>query len=161
MIRSIFRMIVSYSRAWANAVIIIHLFLSVSIYSFHCQYIGGLYNYAASYVLNTYWNWFTMSERDLVEQLKSGDITAFKEFYEKYHEMVFNVCHKMAGNREDAEDLTQETFLKAYESIHSFRSRAKISTWLYRITVNLCLKHQRRKKIIRWLSFDFLIYILL
>ncbi len=97
-----------------------------------------------------------MSEQDLVQKLKNDDISALKILYEQYQEMVFNVCYKITGIQEDAEDLTQDAFLAAYTSIHTFRENANFSTWLYRIAVNQCLKHQRRKKVIYWLSLDFL-----
>jgi len=98
-----------------------------------------------------------MSDQDLIQKLKTKDVSSFKELFEKYHSMVFNTSCKMLGNREDAEDLTQDVFIKAYKSIHSFRGEAKLSTWLYKITINQCLKQRRRKKIVRWLSLDFLL----
>lgn len=70
--------------------------------------------------------------------------------------MVFNICYRMTGNRQEGEDLTQEVFLNAYKSISRFRSESKLSTWLYRITINHCLNHQSRKKRQRWLSLDFI-----
>jgi RNA polymerase sigma-70 factor, ECF subfamily len=71
--------------------------------------------------------------------------------------LVFNVCYRMCDSREEAEDVTQDVFIKAFQSIAKFRGDAKLSTWLYRIAVNTCLKNQNRKKLSRIVSLDFLL----
>ena len=70
--------------------------------------------------------------------------------------MVYYVCYRMLNNAQDAEDAAQDVFIKGFYSICKFRSDAKLSTWLYRITINTCLNRERRKKIINWLSLDIL-----
>jgi len=62
----------------------------------------------------------------------------------------------MLAHRQEAEDLTQEVFLKAFQSLDQLRGESKVSTWLYRIALNRCLNHLRRKRRERWLSLDFL-----
>lgn len=70
--------------------------------------------------------------------------------------MVYNVCLRMLGNPEDAEDAAQDVFIKIHSAIGTFRGDAKLSSWIYRITVNVCLNQERRKKWARWVSLDFL-----
>lgn len=87
-----------------------------------------------------------MDERILVEQLKQGDETAFKTIVETWKNMVYNTALGIVQNAEDAEDITQETFVQVYQSIRSFKGESKFSTWLYRITVAKALDHERKKK---------------
>ncbi len=77
-----------------------------------------------------------------------------KELYDKYSRMVFNVAFRMLQNREDAEDVTQDVFLKVYKSLKYFRGESQISTWLYRITINQSLNLQRKRKYKQWLSLS-------
>jgi RNA polymerase sigma factor (sigma-70 family) len=80
---------------------------------------------------------------------------AFRIFVEKYHKLVLNVCNNILNNFDDAMDISQEVFIKIYESIESFRGDAKITTWLYRIAVNKSLNHLRSvKKRNRFTSLD-------
>ncbi|MBI5416862.1 RNA polymerase sigma factor [Candidatus Poribacteria bacterium] len=98
-----------------------------------------------------------MEEHQILEKIKNGDPDAFKELFETHKNMVFNVCFRISGNREEAEDITQDVFITAYKSLKQFRSESKLSTWLYRISVNLSLNLERKKKSAQWLSLDFLI----
>ncbi len=95
-----------------------------------------------------------MQERELVKKIKAGDIQAFKQLFENHQSEVLNLCLKLVGNRTEAEDVCQEVFLKVYQSIDSFEHKAKISTWIYRIAVNLCLNFNRKKKQMRFLRLD-------
>ena len=97
-----------------------------------------------------------MEESELIEKVKRDDRTASRTFYENYKDMIYNVCYRMLNNKQDAEDATQDVFVKAFRSVHKFRGNAKISTWLYQIAVNTSLNYTRRKKIVAWLSLDFL-----
>jgi RNA polymerase sigma-70 factor (ECF subfamily) len=94
-------------------------------------------------------------EEDLIERIRADDPRAFKELFDSNVTLVHNVCFRMLGSRQDAEDVTQEVFLEAYKSLHRFRFESKLSTWLYRIAVNRSLNHQRKRKLERWLSLDF------
>ena len=87
-----------------------------------------------------------MDERELIDLLKQKDQQAFKLIVEKWQDMVFNTSLGIVQNFEDAEDLSQEVFIRVFESINSFKEDAKFSTWLYRITVSKCLDHLRSKK---------------
>lgn len=81
---------------------------------------------------------------------------AFRTVFEENKAMVFSLCLRLLGNRQEAEDLTQEVFLNAYRSFPHFRKESKTSTWLYSIAINLWRNELRRKKFKKWLSLDFL-----
>ena len=81
----------------------------------------------------------TDADAGLALQSQQGDPAAFEELVRNHQHMVHSLTFRMTGSLADAEDLAQETFLRAYEQIGSFRGTAKFSTWLYRIAVNTCL----------------------
>jgi len=83
---------------------------------------------------------------DLIELLKKKDRAAFKSVVETWQDMVYNTAIGILQNAEDAEDVTQETFMQAFESVASFKGESKFSTWLYRITVSKAMDHIRKKK---------------
>jgi RNA polymerase sigma factor (sigma-70 family) len=87
-----------------------------------------------------------LEEQFLIERLKQGDEAAFKKIVETWQDMVYNTAIGILQNAEDAEDVTQEVFVQVFESIAGFKSEAKLSTWLYRITVSKALDHLRKKK---------------
>ena len=82
----------------------------------------------------------------LLERAKAGDRDAFGELVEEHRESLRRLCFKMTGSREDAEDLVQETFLKAFLAMGKFEMRSSLSTWLHRIATNVSLDHQRSRK---------------
>lgn len=96
-----------------------------------------------------------MEETKIIQHLKNGDEFIYKYVYDQYVRMVYSICFRMTGNKEEAEDAAQEVFIKVFNSFDSFREDSKISTWIYRIAVNICINRQRRKKIINFLSLDF------
>jgi len=90
----------------------------------------------------------THSDARLVEQCRNGDDSAFDELVRRYKDRVFNVVCRFLGNREDALDVVQEVFVRAYRSIGGFQGRSKVYTWLYSIAANLArnrLRDQSRK----------------
>ncbi|KAA9039601.1 RNA polymerase sigma factor [Ginsengibacter hankyongi] len=87
-----------------------------------------------------------MEETELIERLKKKDRTAFKNIVETWQDLVYNTAIGILQNAEDAEDVTQETFMQAFESVSSFKGESKFSTWLYRITVSKAMDHIRKKK---------------
>jgi len=97
------------------------------------------------------------SDSELVQKIKNNDYTAFRTFYELYKDLTYNVCYRILNNKDDAEDATQDVFIKVFKSIKKFRGDAKLSTWLYQIAVNISLNYARRKKIVAFLSLDFLL----
>lgn len=87
-----------------------------------------------------------MTEDNLIENLKNGDLNSFKRLVDENQKRVLNTCFRFVNNREDAEDLTQEVFLEVFKSISGFRGDAKLSTWIYRIAVTKSLDYLRKKK---------------
>ena len=87
-----------------------------------------------------------MKESELILKLQQGDEHAFREIVDTYKKMVVNTCYRMVHNQEDAEDIAQEVFIEVYRSVHKFRSDSKLSTWLYRISVNRTLNFIRDNK---------------
>ncbi|MGM0846788.1 MAG: RNA polymerase sigma factor SigW [Bacillota bacterium] len=81
-----------------------------------------------------------------IKQVLKGDQDAFAEVIELYKDKVFQICFRMLGNRHEAEDISQEAFIRAYVNIHTFNQNRKFSTWLYRIATNLCIDRIRKKK---------------
>ncbi len=82
----------------------------------------------------------------LLERAKSGDKDAFGALAEEHRNALLRLCYKMTGSHETAEDLVQETLLKAYTHIAAFELRSSLATWLHRIATNACLDHQRSRK---------------
>jgi RNA polymerase sigma-70 factor (ECF subfamily) len=86
------------------------------------------------------------NERELVEQAKHGDIEAFEQLIIGCEKKVFNIAYRMIGNYDDANELAQEVFLKAFKSIKNFKGDSLFSTWIYKVTANVCLDEIRRRK---------------
>jgi RNA polymerase sigma-70 factor (ECF subfamily) len=82
----------------------------------------------------------------LLERAKYGDRDAFGALAEEHRDSLYRLCYKMTGSREEAEDLVQDTLLKAYTHIAEFELRSSLSTWLHRIATNACLDQQRGRR---------------
>jgi RNA polymerase sigma-70 factor (ECF subfamily) len=82
----------------------------------------------------------------LVRQCQRGDLTAFEPLVVKYQDRIYNLCWRLCGDRQVAEDLSQEAFLKAFESLGTFRGVSGFYTWLYRIATNLALSYRRSER---------------
>ena len=82
-------------------------------------------------------------DRDLVERWQGGDEKAFEELIKRHESRVFRLLYRMMGSREDAEDLTQETFLSLHRHGHRFRAEARFSTFVYRVAANAALNRRR------------------
>jgi RNA polymerase sigma-70 factor (ECF subfamily) len=94
------------------------------------------------------------SDRIIVQRVQAGEVAAFDNLILKYRERVFGVVYNMTSNREDAADLTQDSFIKAFQSIHRFQAQSSFFTWLYRIAVNSTLTHLRKAKLRTFFSFE-------
>ena len=81
----------------------------------------------------------------IVRKVLQGDVNAFEKLVTEYEKAVYAIAQRMTGNAEDAADMTQETFIKAYNSLSSFRGDSKFSVWLYRIANNVCLDFLRSR----------------
>jgi RNA polymerase sigma factor (sigma-70 family) len=83
----------------------------------------------------------------LIRDALQGDDRAYKRLMKKYHDAIYNFIGKMIRNREQVEDLTQEAFIKAFGSLHSFNDEYAFSTWLYKIATNNCIDYIRKRKL--------------
>ncbi len=83
----------------------------------------------------------------IIAKVKEGDMAAFNVLIEEHKAMAFTLALKLMKNREDAEEVAQDAFLKAYRSIHQFEGNSKFSTWLYTIVYNTALTRLRKKKL--------------
>jgi len=88
----------------------------------------------------------------LVDRTRKGDMSAFGTLVAKYQDRIFNMVLRMCSQRADAEELTQEAFLRALQQIGQFRGHSKFYTWLFRIAANLTLSHRRRAGRVRFQS---------
>lgn len=96
----------------------------------------------------------SMDELALVEAAKQGQIEAFEELVRRYDRNVFRIAQHITQNREDAEDVVQDAFLKAYGNLNQFQGQSKFYTWLVRIAVNEALMKLRRRRPERTVSLD-------
>ena len=94
-----------------------------------------------------------MNDPELIIQLQRGDPPAFKRLVDEWEDMVYNTAVGIVQNPEDADDITQEVFIQVYQSVSSFKGDSKLSTWLYRITVNRSLDHLKKMKRKKQLGF--------
>jgi RNA polymerase sigma-70 factor (ECF subfamily) len=87
----------------------------------------------------------------LVQKCKNGDLDAFDQLVKRYETKVYSLAYRFTGNHADANDLAQETFIRVYQALSSFRGDSSFATWLYRVASNVCRdelrRQQRRKKI--------------
>jgi RNA polymerase sigma-70 factor (ECF subfamily) len=90
----------------------------------------------------------------LVEKVRGGDVSAYDALVRKYERQVFRIAQHITGNREDAEDVMQDAFLKAYQKIDQFQGNSKFSTWLVRIAVNESLMRLRKRRTGKMVSID-------
>jgi RNA polymerase sigma-70 factor, ECF subfamily len=93
-------------------------------------------------------------EMSLVLAAKGGDVTAFEQLVKRYDRNIFRIAQHITQNREDAEDVVQDAFLKAYENLEQFQGNSKFYTWLVRIAVNESLMKLRRRRSDRTVSLD-------
>src|SRR5690242_21413515 len=87
-----------------------------------------------------------LDDQQLVFASKGGDQDAFAQLVQRYQRRIFNLVYRMLQQYEEANEVTQETFLAAWQGLPSFRGEARFSTWLYRIAYNCCLKQLEQRK---------------
>ncbi|MEJ5197771.1 MAG: sigma-70 family RNA polymerase sigma factor, partial [Anaerolineae bacterium] len=83
----------------------------------------------------------------LVQALKAGDEAAYRTMIERYSPTIYNLALRMMGNREEAEEVLQETFLSAFRAVNRFEGRSQLGTWLYRIAYNAAMMRLRRRQV--------------
>ena len=82
-----------------------------------------------------------------IEAVRKGDVTAFSFLVERYQSMVYSLALKLLKNAEDAEEMAQDTFIKAFQKLNMYEGKSKFSTWLYSITYNACISELRKRRI--------------
>ena len=95
-----------------------------------------------------------MQEKEIVRQCQDGDIEAYKMIYDRYEQPLLHTAYRMLGQQQDAEDAVQTTFIKLYRSIGNFRYRAKFSTYLFRILMNVCFDELEKKNRMKTQDLD-------
>ena len=100
----------------------------------------------------------TLTERDLdwaiVQKVQAGNVGAFDRLVQKYREHIFSVIYNMTSNRADASDLTQETFIKAFQAIARFKGKSSFFTWIYRIAINHTMTFLKKRNRRRFISYE-------
>ncbi|HYL38957.1 MAG TPA: sigma-70 family RNA polymerase sigma factor [Bryobacteraceae bacterium] len=91
------------------------------------------------------------NDREVIEACQRGDYDAFRLLFEAHQDRVYSIALRYSGDRAEAMDIAQDTFLKLLSSIRDFRADSSFESWLYRIVVNRCLDHKRRGR--RWAPF--------
>jgi RNA polymerase sigma-70 factor (ECF subfamily) len=86
-----------------------------------------------------------MTDSEIIRQILQGDRNMYRKLVERYQPMVFRTCMGFLHNKDDADDLTQEVFIQAYQSLPGFKGNAAFSTWIYRIAVNAALNKVRKQ----------------
>jgi RNA polymerase sigma-70 factor (ECF subfamily) len=87
-----------------------------------------------------------LDDRDLIISAKEGNIIAFEQLVQKYDKRVFSIASQYVQSSEDAKDIYQEVFVRVYRGLSKFELRSEFSTWLYRITTNVCLTHRAKSR---------------
>lgn len=100
----------------------------------------------------------TQTDRDLdwaiVQRVQEGNVGAFDQLVQKYREHIFSVIYNLTSNREDASDLTQETFIKAFRAIGRFKGKSAFFTWLYRIAINTTMTFLKKRGRRRYINYE-------
>ncbi len=96
----------------------------------------------------------TQTDSELIERSIAGDYDAFEQIVVRYDRDVLNIASRFTGSAEDAKDIYQETFIRVFKGLSSFQHRSEFSTWLFRITTNVCLTFSAKKKSKRMVSLE-------
>lgn len=88
----------------------------------------------------------TLEDRELISRYLSGNSAAFSDLVGRHQDFVYNLCRRIVGSAEEAEDLTQEIFIRLLDKVQLWRGDAKFTTWLYRLALNHCRDYLRRKR---------------
>lgn len=93
-------------------------------------------------------------EEKIVRQLQSGDFSNYDKIVNSYKNRIFGMAYKFTNDYDETQDLAQEVFLKVYRQIKNFRGDSKLSTWIYRISVNTCLDWKKKKNRLKSINFS-------
>ena len=95
-----------------------------------------------------------LDDNQLILSAQNGDHAAFEQLVMKYDRHVLNIAYGYRNNQDDADDIYQEVFLRVHKGLKNFQARSQFSTWLYRITVNVCIEFKRKEKVRQHESLD-------
>jgi RNA polymerase sigma-70 factor (ECF subfamily) len=95
-----------------------------------------------------------LDETEWLTRARTGDAAAFEAIYQRYERRIYSYVYRLMGNAEDASDLTQDTFVKAYQALPRAQGEMNLSAWLHRIASNTCLDVLRRRRLVQWLPWD-------
>jgi len=90
----------------------------------------------------------------IVQKVQAGNVGAFDQLVQKYREPIFSIIYNMTSNREDASDLAQETFIKAFQAIARFKGKSSFFTWIYRIAINSTMTFLKKRSRRRYISYE-------
>lgn len=96
----------------------------------------------------------TSSESEVIERLKLGDHAAFEEIYHRHRRRIYSLCVRVTRNSAEAEELTQDVFLRLFRKIGTFRGEASFGSWLYRVALNVGLMHARHERLMQFLPLN-------
>jgi RNA polymerase sigma-70 factor (ECF subfamily) len=99
------------------------------------------------------WGTPVMDERGVLDRAQAGNAAAFTALFDQYQRPIVNYLYRMVGDREVAEDLAQDTFLKAYRAIERTDEELNFRAWIYRIATNTAMSYFRRKRLLQWIPF--------
>ncbi|TDI69945.1 MAG: sigma-70 family RNA polymerase sigma factor [Bacteroidetes bacterium] len=88
-----------------------------------------------------------LSDRELIDQIRAGRVAAYRTLVDSYRDYVYTIAYRILGNREDAEEVAQDSFVKAFKGLNAFQGQAKFSTWIYRIAMNTAISYKRKRKV--------------
>ena len=95
-----------------------------------------------------------VADRDLVARARGRDMAAYDELIRRYQRKIYQLVYNMTSNREDAEDLVQDVFVKAYSALERFKGDSSFYTWIYRIAVNRAINYLKKRKRNTAMSLD-------
>jgi RNA polymerase sigma-70 factor (ECF subfamily) len=87
-----------------------------------------------------------INDSGLIDQIKAGQTSAYRTLVDRYRDYVYTIAYRILGNREDAEEVAQDSFIKAFKGLNAFQGQAKFTTWLYRIAMNTAISYKRKRK---------------
>lgn len=96
--------------------------------------------------LSSYYHMTTNEDQYFINQIIEGNTNAFSVLVDRYKDLVFTLALRMVKNREEAEEVSQDTFIKVFKSLHKFKGNSKFSTWIYKVTYNTCLDRIKKYK---------------
>ena len=95
-----------------------------------------------------------VADGDLISRARAGDHAAFEQLFNQYQTPIYNYIHRLMGSAEDAYDMTQDAFLKAYLALPKTSEDLRVGAWLYRIATNLCYDELRHRKLVKWQPWE-------